>query len=254
MQELGALDGAIAVTLGAHQSIGLKGILLFGTPEQKRRYLPRLATGEHCAAFALTEPSAGSDAAAIKTRAELSADGSHYVLNGSKISDHQRRLRRRLHRLRPHLGRSRRGRSRASPRSSSSAGWASRAAPTSTSSASAARRRPRSSSRTCKRARRERARRGGARLQGGDGGAQQRAPRARLGVRRARLAAHQAGHRARPGAPRLRPQHRRVRPHQGQDRHHDRRDVRARVDDVPHRRASSTAGSPTTRSRAPSAR
>jgi acyl-CoA dehydrogenase family protein 9 len=85
MQEVGALDGAIAATLGAHQSIGLKGILLFGTPEQKRRYLPRLATGEHTAAFALTEPSAGSDAAAIKTRAEKSADGSHYLLNGSKI-------------------------------------------------------------------------------------------------------------------------------------------------------------------------
>ena len=85
MQEVGGLDGSIAVTLGAHQSIGLKGILLFGTPEQKRRYLPRLATGEMTAAFALTEPSAGSDAAAIKTRAELSADGKHYVLNGSKI-------------------------------------------------------------------------------------------------------------------------------------------------------------------------
>jgi acyl-CoA dehydrogenase family protein 9 len=85
MQEVGGLDPSIAVTLGAHQSIGLKGILLFGTPEQKRRYLPRLATGEWTAAFALTEPSAGSDAAAIKTRAELSADGSHYVLNGSKI-------------------------------------------------------------------------------------------------------------------------------------------------------------------------
>src|SRR4051812_39005715 len=85
MQEVGRLDPAIAVTLGAHQSIGLKGILLFGTPEQKRRYLPKLATGEWTAAFALTEPSAGSDAAAIKTRAELSADGSHYVLNGSKI-------------------------------------------------------------------------------------------------------------------------------------------------------------------------
>src|SRR5271167_1861780 len=85
MQEVGALDSSVAVTLGAHQSIGLKGILLFGTPDQKRRYLPRLATGEHCAAFALTEPSAGSDAAAIKTRAELSADGSHYLLNGSKI-------------------------------------------------------------------------------------------------------------------------------------------------------------------------
>ena len=85
MQEVGGLDASIAVMLGAHQSIGLKGILLFGTPEQKRKYLPRLATGEHTAAFALTEPSAGSDAAAIKTRAEISADGSHYVLNGAKI-------------------------------------------------------------------------------------------------------------------------------------------------------------------------
>jgi acyl-CoA dehydrogenase family member 9 len=84
-QEVGGLDASVAVMLGAHQSIGLKGILLFGTPEQKRRYLPKLATGEWTAAFALTEPSAGSDAAAIKTRAELSADGSHYVLNGSKI-------------------------------------------------------------------------------------------------------------------------------------------------------------------------
>jgi acyl-CoA dehydrogenase family protein 9 len=85
MQEVGGLDGSVAVTLGAHQSIGLKGILLFGTPDQKRRYLPKLATGEWTAAFALTEPSAGSDAAAIKTRAELSADGSHYILNGAKI-------------------------------------------------------------------------------------------------------------------------------------------------------------------------
>ncbi len=85
MQEVAGLDASIGVTLGAHQSIGLKGILLFGTPDQRRRYLPRLATGEQTAAFALTEPSAGSDAAAIKTRAELSPDGSHYVLNGSKI-------------------------------------------------------------------------------------------------------------------------------------------------------------------------
>ncbi len=75
----------MAVTLGGHQSIGLKAILLFGTPEQKERYLPKLATGERVAAFALTEPGAGSDAAAIKTHAELSADGKYYVLNGSKI-------------------------------------------------------------------------------------------------------------------------------------------------------------------------
>ena len=85
MQEVSALDSSFAVTIGAHQSIGLKGILLFGTDEQKKKYLPKLATGEHVAAFALTEPSAGSDAAAIQTRAERSADGKYFTLNGSKI-------------------------------------------------------------------------------------------------------------------------------------------------------------------------
>jgi acyl-CoA dehydrogenase family protein 9 len=83
MQEVAGIDSSIAVTLGAHQSIGLKGILLFGTPELKAKYLPRLATGELVAAFALTEPGAGSDAAAIQTRAERQGDV--YVLNGSKI-------------------------------------------------------------------------------------------------------------------------------------------------------------------------
>lgn len=85
LQEVGGLDPAIALTLGAHQSIGLKGLLLFGTEAQKCRYLPRLATGEMTAAFALTEPSAGSDASAITTRAEPAADGSGFVINGSKI-------------------------------------------------------------------------------------------------------------------------------------------------------------------------
>ena len=85
MEEIGGLDASLAVTLGGHQSIGLKAILLYGTEEQKRKYLPSLASGEKVAAFALTEPSAGSDAAAIQTRAELSADGKHYILNGSKI-------------------------------------------------------------------------------------------------------------------------------------------------------------------------
>jgi acyl-CoA dehydrogenase family protein 9 len=85
MQEVGGLDGSLAVTLGAHQSIGMKGILLFGNEELKKKYLPRLATGEIVAAFALTEPSAGSDAAAIQTRAEPSADGRYYTLSGSKI-------------------------------------------------------------------------------------------------------------------------------------------------------------------------
>src|SRR5207248_2973160 len=71
MQEMGGIDASLTVTLGAHQSIGLKGILLFGTEAQRRKYLPRLATGEWVAAFALTEPGAGSDAASIKTRGEL---------------------------------------------------------------------------------------------------------------------------------------------------------------------------------------
>ena len=85
MEEIASHDASLAVTLGGHQSIGLKAILLFGTDAQKRQYLPKLASGEHVAAFALTEPSAGSDAAAIQTRAEPTADGKHYVLNGSKI-------------------------------------------------------------------------------------------------------------------------------------------------------------------------
>ena len=83
MQEIAGLDSSLAVTLGAHQSIGLKGLLLFGTPEQQSKYLPKLATGEMVAAFALTEPGAGSDAAAIQTRAERTESG--FVLNGSKI-------------------------------------------------------------------------------------------------------------------------------------------------------------------------
>jgi acyl-CoA dehydrogenase family protein 9 len=83
VQEVGSLDASIAVTLGAHQSIGMKALLLFGSQELKDKYLPRLATGESVAAFALTEPGAGSDAAAIQTRAEPRGDG--YVLNGSKI-------------------------------------------------------------------------------------------------------------------------------------------------------------------------
>ncbi|CAF0831038.1 unnamed protein product [Adineta steineri] len=82
---VGAQDLAVSICVGAHQSIGFKGILLCGTDEQKQKYLPKLAAGENIAAFALTEPSAGSDAASIKTRAELSPDGKHYILNGSKI-------------------------------------------------------------------------------------------------------------------------------------------------------------------------
>ncbi|XP_072033459.1 very long-chain specific acyl-CoA dehydrogenase, mitochondrial-like [Amphiura filiformis] len=82
---VGEYDLGVGIALGAHQSIGFKGILLFGSPEQKEKYLPKLATGENIAAFCLTEPSSGSDAASIRTRAELSADGKHYILNGGKL-------------------------------------------------------------------------------------------------------------------------------------------------------------------------
>lgn len=82
---VGSHDLGVGIVLGAHQSIGFKGILLFGTDEQKQKYLPSVATGEKFAAFCLTEPSSGSDASSIRTRAELSPDGKHYILNGSKI-------------------------------------------------------------------------------------------------------------------------------------------------------------------------
>ncbi|XP_054158626.1 very long-chain specific acyl-CoA dehydrogenase, mitochondrial-like [Oppia nitens] len=82
---MGRYDLSLGVVLGAHQSIGFKGILLFGTDQQKQKYLPDLAAGNRIACFCLTEPSAGSDASGIKTKAVLSADGKHYILNGSKI-------------------------------------------------------------------------------------------------------------------------------------------------------------------------
>lgn len=83
--EIISLDGSIAVTLAAHQAIGLKGILIAGSEEQKAKYLPKLASGEHVAAFCLTEPGSGSDAASIQTKATLSEDRKTYLLNGSKI-------------------------------------------------------------------------------------------------------------------------------------------------------------------------
>lgn len=83
LQQIARHDASVAVTIGAHSSIGMRGLLLFGTDEQKKRYFPKLATGEMLAAFCLTEPGAGSDAASIKTRAEKKDD--HWLLNGSKI-------------------------------------------------------------------------------------------------------------------------------------------------------------------------
>lgn len=83
VQEVARYDASVAVTLGAHSSIGMRGLLLFGNDEQKKRFLPRLATGEMVAAFCLTEPGAGSDAAALKTTAVR--DGDDWVLNGNKL-------------------------------------------------------------------------------------------------------------------------------------------------------------------------
>jgi len=82
---VGGNDLGVGIFIGAHQSIGFKGILLAGTPEQKEQYLPKLATGENFAAFALTEPGSGSDAGSIKTRAVLNEAGTHWILNGAKI-------------------------------------------------------------------------------------------------------------------------------------------------------------------------
>jgi acyl-CoA dehydrogenase family protein 9 len=92
-ETFGQIDGTLSVVMGVHQSIGMKGIVLFGNDEQKGRFLPDLATGRKLAGFALTEPDAGSDAAGIKTRAVREPDGSwrlngekHYIGNGSKGS------------------------------------------------------------------------------------------------------------------------------------------------------------------------
>ena len=82
-EEIGQIDATLAIVLGVHQSIGYKGLTLYGTDEQKQRWLPDLAAGRKLAAFALTEPNAGSDAYNIETRAVLQSDGS-WLLNGEK--------------------------------------------------------------------------------------------------------------------------------------------------------------------------
>jgi acyl-CoA dehydrogenase family member 9 len=90
-EEFAQVDPTLSVVMGVHQSIGMKGIVMFGSDEQKERLLPDLAGGRKLAAFALTEPDAGSDVKAMETRAERQADGSwrldgmkHYIGNGSK--------------------------------------------------------------------------------------------------------------------------------------------------------------------------
>ena len=77
------VDASVSVVMGVHQSIGMKGIVMFGSDEQKQRLLPDLASGRKLAAFALTEPEAGSDAYHLQSRAVLQSDGS-WLLNGEK--------------------------------------------------------------------------------------------------------------------------------------------------------------------------
>jgi alkylation response protein AidB-like acyl-CoA dehydrogenase len=83
IEELTRIDSSVAITVAAHTSLGTMPILLFGTEEQKQRWLPDLASGRKLAAFGLTEPGAGSDAGATRTTAEL-RDG-RWVVNGSKL-------------------------------------------------------------------------------------------------------------------------------------------------------------------------
>ena len=83
LQEVAKYDASIAVTIGAHSSIGMRGLLLFGTEDQNNRYMDKLASGEMIAAYCLTEAGAGSDAAAIATTAVK--EGDDWVLNGNKL-------------------------------------------------------------------------------------------------------------------------------------------------------------------------
>ena len=77
--------GGFSTTWGAHTCIGTLPIVYFGTEEQKKKYLPGLASGETIGAYALSESSSGSDALNCRTQAKLSADGKHYLLNGEKM-------------------------------------------------------------------------------------------------------------------------------------------------------------------------
>lgn len=84
LEVLGGYCGGTALFVNAHHSIGPRAIVLFGTPEQQQKYLPKLATGEWLSAFALTEVEAGSDASNVQTTATPTPDGKGYVINGEK--------------------------------------------------------------------------------------------------------------------------------------------------------------------------
>lgn len=83
IHEISKVSATVGVILSVHTSVGTNPILSFGTEEQKRRYVPKLASGEYLGAFCLTEPSAGSDAKSLKTKAVRQGD--YYILNGSKV-------------------------------------------------------------------------------------------------------------------------------------------------------------------------
>lgn len=83
IHELSRVSATVGVILSVHTSVGTNPILYFGTEEQKQKYVPKLASGDYLGAFCLTEPSAGSDAGSLKSRAVK--DGDHYVINGSKV-------------------------------------------------------------------------------------------------------------------------------------------------------------------------
>src|SRR5260370_8629843 len=84
LEEIGRRCASTSVFVNAHHSIGIRALLLFGTHEQKQKWLPKLVTGEQLGAFALTEKEAGSDAANVQMTATPSTDGSHFILNGKK--------------------------------------------------------------------------------------------------------------------------------------------------------------------------
>src|SRR5881628_260913 len=84
LEEIGRRCASTSVFVNAHHSIGIRALLLFGTHEQKERWLPKLSTGEQLGAFALTEKEAGSDAANVQMQARPSEDGSHFIMNGEK--------------------------------------------------------------------------------------------------------------------------------------------------------------------------
>ena len=85
LTEVTGAGHSFSVAIAAHTGIGTLPILYYGNEEQKKKYIPKLASGEWKASYCLTEPNAGSDANSGKTKAELSPDGKHYIINGQKM-------------------------------------------------------------------------------------------------------------------------------------------------------------------------